>query len=185
MYPNKLKADQCVLVLVDYQVKMMPAIHEAEWVVRHGATLARAAHALGVPVLGTEQNPKSLGENIEQIRSQCQLTVSKTHFDACHDGLSQAIDEVKPECADVVIAGCEAHVCMMQTALGLIGAGKRVWVVSNASGSRRPLDHDAAMSRLAQSGAIIVTYEMVLFEWLEDCRHPRFREVLQMVKDAF
>jgi len=163
----------------------MPAIHDGEMVVRHGLVLAQAAHTLGVPVLGTEQNPKSLGANIEQIRSQCQVTISKTHFDACSDGLVQVLNEVKPDYANVVIAGCEAHVCMMQTALGLLSAGKRVWVVSNASGSRRPLDHAAAMARLAEAGAVIVTYEMVLFEWIEDCKHPRFREVLQLVKDTF
>jgi len=68
MTPVKLKANASVLVLVDYQAKMMPAIHDGESVARHGLVLARAAHALGVPVIGTEQNPKSLGENIEQIR---------------------------------------------------------------------------------------------------------------------
>ena len=163
----------------------MPAIHDGERVARHGLVLARAAHTLGVPVIGTEQNPKSLGENVEPIRTQCHLTLAKTHFDACLDGLVQALHEAKPDCSDVAIAGCEAHVCMMQTALGLLGAGKRVWVVSNASGSRHPLDHATAMARLEQAGAIIVTYEMVLFEWVEDCKHPRFKEILQLVKDTF
>ena len=185
MTANKLIANDCVLVLVDYQEKMIPAIHDGEKVARHGWVLARAAHTLGVPVIGTAQNPKSLGENLEQIRSHCHLTLAKTHFDACSDGLVQTLHDIKPDCRNVVIAGCESHVCMMQTALGLLGAGKRAWVVSNASGSRRPLDHATAMTRLEQAGAIIVTYEMVLFEWLEDCKHPHFKEVLQLVKDAF
>lgn len=185
MIANKLIANDCVLVLVDYQEKMMPAIHDGETVARHGWVLARAAHTLDVPVIGTAQNPKSLGGNLEQIRSQCHRTLAKTHFDACLDGLVQTLHDIKPDCRNVVIAGCESHVCMMQTAFGLLGAGKRVWVVSNASGSRRHLDHDTAMARLAQAGAIIVTYEMVLFEWVEDCKHPHFKEVLQLVKDAF
>lgn len=70
------------------------------------------------------------------------------------------------------------------TALGLLRADKRVWVVGNASGSRRPADHAAAMDRLSRAGATVVSHEMVLFEWLADCRHPRFREVLALLKAA-
>jgi hypothetical protein len=94
----------------------------------------------------------------------------------------QVLDE---DAGEVVIAGCEAHVCMMQTALGLLRAGKRVWVVASTSGSRRTGDHAAEMARLAGAGAgaTIVTHEMVLFEWLGDCGHPRFREVPKIIKD--
>jgi nicotinamidase-related amidase len=110
--------------------------------------------------------------------------MAKTHFDACADGLVEALHDAKPEGSQIVIAGCEAHVCLMQTALGLLGAGKRVWVVANACGSRRPGDHAAAMARLSLAGAMIVTHEMVLFEWLRDCGHSRFREVLKLIKEA-
>ena len=181
---DAIDAKASALVLVDYQARLMPAIHDAEKVVAHGVLLARVAHALGIPVIGTEQNPSGLGPNVEQIRSECPLTLAKTHFDACADGLVQALHDAKPESSHVVVAGCEAHVCMMQTALGLLRAGKRVWVVATASGSRRPIDHATAMARLAQAGATIVTHEMVLFEWLRGCQHPRFRDVLKMVKAA-
>jgi len=116
--------------------------------------------------------------------TECARTLAKTHFDACADGLLDALAEVNPDGDQVVVAGCEAHVCMMQTALGLLRAGKRVWVVANASGSRRASDHAAAMARLARAGATIVTHEMVLFEWLDDCKHPRFRAVLGRIKAA-
>jgi nicotinamidase-related amidase len=72
----------------------------------------------------------------------------------------------------------------MQTSLGLLRAGKRVWVVESACGSRRPTDHAAAMQRLARTGAMIVTHEMVLFEWLLNCDHPRFKDVLKLIKAA-
>jgi nicotinamidase-related amidase len=181
---DAIDAKTSALVLVDYQARLMPAIHDAATVIATGVLLAQAAHALGIPVIGTEQNPSGLGLNVEQIRSECQLTLAKTHFDACEDGLVQSLHDAKPRSNQVVVAGCEAHVCMMQTALGLLRAGKRVWVVANASGSRRPADHAAAMARLAQSGAAIVTHEMVLFEWLGDCEHPHFRDVLKIVKAA-
>lgn len=181
---NTITAQASALVLVDYQARLMPAIHDSANVIANAVLLARAARVLGIPVLGTEQNPLGLGANEERVKAECARTLAKTHFDACADGLADALHEARPDCAQVVVAGCEAHVCMMQTALGLIRAGKRVWVVANASGSRRPGDHATAMGRLAQAGATIVTHEMVLFEWLDDCRHPRFREVLDLIKAA-
>jgi nicotinamidase-related amidase len=181
---DSMDAKSSILVLVDYQARLMPAIHDAATVTANGVLLARAARALGIPVIGTEQNPTGLGTNVEQIRAECQLTLGKTHFDACADGLVQALHDAKPDGTQVVVAGCEAHVCLMQTSLGLLRAGKRVWVVANACGSRRPTDHSAAMGRLTQAGATIVTHEMVLFEWLGDCRNPSFKDVLKIVKEA-
>lgn len=181
---DTVRAGDSALVLVDYQARLMPAIHDAATVAANGVLLARAAHALGIPVIGTEQNPAGLGSNVEAIRSECPVTLAKTHFDACADGLLQALHAARPDASQVVVAGCEAHVCMLQTALGLLRAGKRVWVVASASGSRRPADHAAAMARLARSGATIVTHEMVVFEWLGGCGHPRFRDVLAIVKAA-
>jgi nicotinamidase-related amidase len=181
---DAIDATASTLVLVDYQARLMPAIHEAAAMVANGALLAQAAHALDIPVIGTEQNPAGLGPNVEQIRSACSVTLAKSHFDACADGLLAALVAARPRGSQVVIAGCEAHVCMLQTALGLLRAGQRVWVVASASGSRRPADHATAMARLAQAGATIVSHEMVLFEWLGHCRHPRFRDVLKMIKGA-
>lgn len=175
---DAMTVDSCALVLVDYQAKLMPAIHDAEAVTEKAVLLSKAAHVLGVPVIGTEQNPQGLGPNVDQVRSECAQTLAKTHFDACADGLVDALGQH----SRVVVGGCEAHVCMLQTALGLLRAGKRVWVVENASGSRRPTDHAAAMRRLAGAGATIVTHEMVLFEWLDDCKHAKFKDVLNLIK---
>jgi nicotinamidase-related amidase len=181
---NILDARTSALVLVDFQARLLPAIHDAAAVTANALVLARAARALGVPVIGTEENPAGLGPNTADIRTACDVTIAKTRFDACADGLVDALHAARPGVEQVVVAGCEAHVCMLQTALGLVRAGKRVWVVENASGSRRPGDRAAAMARLAHAGATIVTHEMVVFEWLADCRHPRFRDVLEIVKDA-
>lgn len=120
---DAVKARDCALVLVDYQSRLMPAIHDAAAVVANGVLLARAARVLDIPVLGTEQNPTGLGPNVVKIRAECQATLAKTHFDACADGLIEALHDAKPTGDQVVVAGCEAHVCMMQTALGLLRAG--------------------------------------------------------------
>jgi len=175
---NRIDASRTTLVLVDYQARLLPAIADAADVLAHARLLADAAALLGVPVVGTEQNPAGLGPNVQAIRQRCARTLAKTHFDACADGLIEALADV-PE---VVIAGCEAHVCLLQTALGLRRAGKALWVVAPACGSRAASDHALAMQRLRDAGAVIVGTEMVLFEWLHDSRHPRFRDVLALVK---
>lgn len=182
---DKMDSSRCVLVLVDYQLRLLPAIDQGERLIAEAAMLADAAHALGIRVVGTEQNASGLGPNAPQVRRRCDTTLAKMHFDACEDGLAEALIEGgqaanQPE---VVIAGCEAHVCLMQTALGLLARGFKVWVVESACGSRRAADKLAAMQRLQQSGATLVTAEMVIFEWLGSCEHPSFKPVLQLVKD--
>lgn len=174
-----------VLVLVDYQSKLLPAIHDGARALANAVRLADAARLLGVRVVGTEENPAGLGPNDAAIRSRCHVTLAKRHFDACGDGLVPmlaAAERVPP--ADAVIAGCETHVCLLQTALGLLAAGLRVFVVADACGSRSPRDHASALERLRAAGAAIVTLEMVVFEWLRTCDHPRFREALALVKSA-
>jgi nicotinamidase-related amidase len=203
---ERLDASRCALVLVDYQARLMPAIDDSDAVLAAALLVADAARLLGIPVVGTEQNPQGLGRNVGAIRERCAVTLAKSHFDACSDGLLPALqrerehgrghwrasDEregaARPDGADaarsmqIVIAGCEAHVCLMQTALGLLRAGHRLWVVEAACGSRRPSDRRLGLQRLHDAGAVLASPEMVLFEWLRESDHPRFREVLALVK---
>lgn len=177
-----LDAGRSILVLVDYQAKLMPAIADGERVVAAAGMLAEVAELLGIRVVGTAQNPRALGSNVAPIHARLDACVVKTHFDACVDGLLEVLDAGNAATPQIVIAGCEAHVCLLQTALGLLRAQREVWVVAAACGSRRPSDHRLAMQRLAAAGAQIVSPEMVCFEWLHDCRHPQFKAVLERVK---
>jgi nicotinamidase-related amidase len=183
-----LDRDRCTLVLVDYQAKLMPAIHDASEVLADAVLLADAARLLGIRVVGTEQSPASLGRNVPAIRARCDVTVAKTRFDACADGLLaelQSLASPEPRSSiesQVVIAGCEAHVCLMQTALGVLRAGRALWVVESACGSRRVSDHRLAMQRLRAAGATLASPEMAIFEWLRGSDHPKFRRVLEQVK---
>jgi nicotinamidase-related amidase len=178
-----IRPAESVLVLVDYQERLLPAIHLGTQVLAEAVRLAECARALGIRVLGTEQNPRGLGPNEPAIRERCDLTLPKMHFDGCADGLVQALRIAgEPEPTDVVVAGCETHVCLMQTALGLLSAGLRVHIAANACGTRHALDHDLALRRLQQSGAVLASVEMIAFEWLHTCEHERFREVLGILK---
>ena len=198
-----LDADLSQLVLVDYQARLMSAIFEAPLVLANAVRLAEIARILQIPVIGTEQNPSRLGENEPEIKLRCRQTLSKMQFSGVEEGLGEWLRApVKPSGRNarslpkhmlersatpdgrnsIVIAGCEAHVCLLQTALGLRRAGREVWVVADACGSRTAADHALAMQRLRDAGARIVGTEMVLFEWLHDCRHPAFKPVLALVK---
>jgi nicotinamidase-related amidase len=171
------------LVLVDYQGRLMPAICGGQAAIQEAVFLARVARAVDVPVVGTEQNPAGLGPNVEEVRALCEQTMPKMHFDAAADGLMDLLGSLGRQIEQVVVAGCEAHVCLMQTALGLQAAGLRVVVVPDACGSRRPADKALAMQRLAQSGTTHVSGEMAAFEWLRSCKDPQFEAVLQLVKE--
>ncbi len=179
---SRMDPTRSVLVLVDFQQRLMPIIDGAATVMAEAAFLGTIARQLDIRVLGTEQNPLRLGVNLPQIRDLCEEIVAKTHFDACKDGLLAALSRIDPGAPQVVIAGCEAHVCLLQTALGLRQVGIDVFVVAEACGSRSLQDHRCAMRRLEQAGAVIVTPEMAAFEWLDSCESPRFREALRLIK---
>lgn len=198
-----LDASESQLVLVDYQEKLMPAIFEGAAVLANARRLAQIARMLEVPVWGTEQNPSRLGANDAALRALCHRTLPKMHFSAAEEGLGewlrppakppagnarslpkhlQKTAQSGPERASIVMAGCEAHVCLLQTALGLLEDEFEVWVVTDACGSRTERNRDAAYDRLAGAGAELVTTEMVAFEWLGSCEHPAFRDALALIK---
>ncbi|AVO42780.1 isochorismatase family protein [Simplicispira suum] len=198
-----LDASECQLVLVDYQERLMPVIHDASATLANALRLARLAQLMDVPVWGTEQNPSRLGPNDAQLRALCKDTLAKMHFSAAEEGLGewlrppakppagnarslpkhlQKAAQQAPERNAIVIAGCEAHVCLLQTALGLLEDEFEVWVVTDACSSRTERNRDAAYDRLAGAGAELVTTEMVAFEWLASCENPVFREALALIK---
>lgn len=202
-----LEADDSQLVLVDYQTRLMPAMHEAPFVLANAVRLAQMAHALRVPVVATAQNPDRLGGQMPELQTALDAAgtrhLSKMHFSAVPDGLAQLLRPLqrKPsgnarslprhlQKADptdegrsmVVLAGCEAHVCLLQTALDLLQEEFEVWVVTDACSSRTERNRDAAFDRLAGAGAELVTTEMVAFEWLRTAEHPAFKAVQGLIK---
>ncbi len=196
-----LQADQSQLVLVDYQTRLMPAIHDGAAVFANAVRLGRLARLMAVPVWGTEQNPSRLGPNLPEVRELCTQTLAKMHFSAVEEGLSEQLRPPvvapqgnarslpkhlqKPSAIQrdtILVAGCEAHVCLLQTALDLLEDEFDVWVVTDACGSRTERNRDAAFDRLAGAGAELVTTEMVAFEWLRTAEHPQFKAVQALIK---
>jgi nicotinamidase-related amidase len=196
-----LDAFESQLVLVDYQTRLMPAMLEASLVQANALRLAQVAQMLELPVWGTEQNPSKLGENPPELRALCRQTLAKMHFSAVEEGLSEWLrppakapqgnarslpkhlqKPAAPERNSIVVAGCEAHVCLLQTALDLLEDEFEVWVVTDACSSRTERNRDAAFDRLAGAGAELLTTEMVIFEWLRTAEHPQFKAAQALIK---
>ena len=169
-----------LLLIVDFQSRLMPAIEDGAAAVANAGRLLRAADLFGIPVLFTEQNSGGLGPTVPELAEAANGRLyRKMTFDACRgDGFFETLG-ARP---DIVVTGCEAHVCVQQTVLGLLDAGRRVHLVRDAVGSRRAESKETAIARMARHGAEIVTTEMVVFEWLGSAEHPGFREALKLVK---
>jgi nicotinamidase-related amidase len=198
-----LDVEDSQLVLVDYQARLMPAIPEGEAVLRNAVRLGRLAQLLEVPAWGTEQSPGELGQNPAELRALCRKTLVKMHFSAVADGLTDLLRaparppggnarslpkhlQKPPQPTEqrntIVVAGCETHVCLLQTALDLLDEEFDVWVVTDACSSRTERNRDAAFDRLAGAGAELVTTEMVAFEWVRTAEHEAFRDVQALIK---
>lgn len=170
------------LILVDYQARLMPSIYEGEGIIAAGIFLAEIAQTLLIPILGTEQNPAGLGQNDERIKYFCTQTMEKRSFNAAADGLAKYIEAIDPSIKQLVLAGCETHVCLMQTALGLQAMGYEVAVVPEACGSRAPQDKFTALERLKQHKVALLSTEMLAFEWLKSSEHPQFKNIVNLIK---
>lgn len=174
-----LDAKDCSLLLVDLQERLMPAIHDGAEVTVNAGRLAEAAAATGVPVMATEQNAAGLGPTVGALAAHPSAVFAKTSFGATRE---PGFADFLPPRGLTVVAGCEAHVCVLQTVLGMLAGGRRVAVVADAVGSRVPANRDAGLARMRSHGAELVTTEMVVFEWLGTSEHPAFRAVQKLIK---
>jgi len=167
------------LLIVDFQSRLMPAIDDGSAVVTNAGRLLNAAEMLSVPVLFTEQNANGLGATVPALASRAGSIAHKMTFDACR---MPGFFEKLPDRPDLIVSGCEAHVCVLQTVLGLLGVGRHVFIASDALGSRRSESKETVIRRMERNGAEVVTTEMILFEWLRTAEDPHFHDVLGLIK---
>src|SRR4051812_35903217 len=121
-----LAATDCTLLLVDFQQRLMPAIADGDAVVNNATRLAEAARLLDIPMLATEQNPEGLGPTVAALVGYPCRIMRKTHFDGTRETPFADLLLLPSERSTVVVAGCETHVCVLQTVLGLLSRGARV-----------------------------------------------------------
>jgi nicotinamidase-related amidase len=182
-HPDLLVRDDSILLLVDLQERLLPIVEGRAALVAKIATLARGAALLAVPTLVSEQYPQGLGRTVAPVLEAAPgaAVFAKTSFSCGADGaIVSALRRL--DRGSVVLAGVEAHVCVLQTALDLLARGWRVHVVADAVGTRDPRNLAVGRQRAARAGATITSVESVLFEWLGRSDVPEFRSVQALLK---
>ena len=181
--PELLSAENSRLLIVDVQEKLVPLIPVAQQLVRNCRRLLDGAKILSVPTFGTEQYPQGLGHMVSDLASRLGPVPDKVCF-SCVPVLAwgEAAD-LTDDRDQVVVAGMEAHVCVMHTVLDLLAAGFRVHVPADAVASRGKLDWRVALERMAACGATVTTVEAVLLEWCQRAGTPQFKQVQKLIID--
>ena len=172
------------LVIVDMQTKLvnvMPA-EAMQSTIKNCGILTQAAQLLNVPIIATEQYPQGLGATLPEIQQHFAhfKPLAKTAFSA--SGEAKFNQRLHRDQSQIVLAGMEAHICILQTALSLKQMGKQVFVVEDAIISRNAVNKTNALARLREAGCVITNTESVLFEWLGNANHPAFKEVSKLIR---
>ncbi len=171
-----INSENSALLVIDVQSKLLPGVHDNESLVNNCQWLIEVAQLMDVPVTGSEQYPQGVGPTIDTLKNLLPEGgyIGKTHF-SCVDApeCNAQIEALDKEV--IVICGMEAHVCVLQSALRLVEAGKTVYVVADAISARNPIDTDYAIERMRSEGVKIVTKEMVGFEWIRRSDAPQFK----------
>ena len=180
-HATQMSAADTGLLVIDVQEKLVPLILDAPALVRNIAFLVDGARLLDVPVQATEQYPRGLGPTVAELAKRLPERPDKTAFSSC--AVPSVVEHFRRAARPkVVLAGIETHVCVLHTALDLLALDFRVYVAVDAVGSRYRIDHDTALRRLEQAGAVLTTSEGCVFEWLGGAGHPRFKAASQLVQ---
>ncbi|MFB6319322.1 hydrolase [Saccharicrinis sp. FJH54] len=170
-------------VIIDMQEKLLPHMKKQPTVLENCVKLITGLNLLEVPVLATQQYTRGLGETVEHIREVFEPFdyIEKTSFSCC-DEPEFNVRLKSTGKHFVIIAGIETHVCVLQTVIDLINFGYQPVVIENCVSSRFDEDKDSAIHRMRQEGAIISTYESVLFELTQDAKADAFKAISKLVK---
>lgn len=178
-----IQREKSLLLVVDVQEKLAPSIFEGEMAVRNNVRLLSATAQLSVPSFISEQYVRGLGPSLSEIRDAAVNAkfFEKIHFSCTAEpGVLEMLQLAKRP--QIILTGMETHVCVLQSALGLLAAGFQVFLVADAAASRTLENRNAAIERARAAGASIVTTEMVLFEWLHKAGTDEFRALLPLIK---
>jgi nicotinamidase-related amidase len=182
MHPSQMSAADTALLVIDVQEKLMVKIPDADRLTRNIGMLIDGARLLGLPVLATEQYPKGLGSTVAPLAARLPERPDKVAFSCC--AVPSVVETLRRQARPkVVLAGIEAHVCVLQTALDLLAQDFRVYIPADAVASRYPIDHEYALRRLEKAGAILTTAETAVFEWVGGANHPQFKAVSKLIQE--
>lgn len=174
-----LSVNNSLVLMIDIQERLVGAL-DKDVIVSKAQKVLDASGLLNVPVLVTEQYPKGLGNTVVTLPNDSKI-VEKTSFNALlEDGMLEKFKSYGKK--QVVILGIETHICVYQTACALMEAGFEVYVVKDACASRNKYEFKMGIEAMKANGAKISCVEMILFEWLQGAKNPKFKEVQALIK---
>lgn len=180
-----LEADQCALVVVDIQEKLLPPIFNKEQLLKNSQLLIRLANIVKIPVIMSTQYAKGLGNTVPAISSLLPShdAIDKLQF-SCFgsDVFCSVLKRMPGNRNTILLCGMETHICVMQTALGGLREGYLVHVASDAVGSRSEWNWKVGLGRMQAAGAVISSTEMIMYELLRSSGSPAFKELLPYLK---
>lgn len=179
---TRLRTDNTACIVVDIQERLVPVLHQFESMVESSVIMLQGLKALGIPSAATEQYPKGLGHTLAAVKSLLADApfFEKTQFSSLTPEVRGFLYEHRIE--NVVLIGAEAHVCMLQTVLGLRGEGLAVYVPFECTSSRNPANKANALEQMQAAGAVVSNVESVLFQLLGDAAHPAFKTVSKLIR---
>lgn len=182
--PGLLTPDHCALIVIDIQEKLLPPIFEKERLVRNSQLLVRLATILHIPIVVTTQYSKGLGAVVPEIDSLLPelKPLDKLEF-GCF-GNSEFCSNIASlkDRNTLLLCGMEAHICVLQTAMGALNQGRSVHIAADAVSSRSELNWKLGLERMRDAGAVISSTEMMIYELLGKSGSPEFKEMLKYLK---
>lgn len=171
------------LIVVDIQGKLARIIHDSDSLIANCQKLIKGAQLLDIPIVYLEQNPDKLGSTVDELSELLSeyTPIQKYSFNACSE--PSFIDTLNYHNVDSwLVCGIEAHICVYQTATGLSERGYKVQVVSDCIASRDVANKQLALTRLQQNNIAVTGLEMCLYELINDCRSPEFKDILALIR---
>lgn len=177
--------EDTMALIIDFQERLLPVIHNNNELVHNTDILIRGLRALNIPMLVTQQYTKGIGMTvpflIDAFGEENFSYYDKLYFSCADDeGIMKAIENTGRK--NIIICGIEAHICVLQTVIDLIGKGYHVILVEDCIGSRKERDREAAIKRALSEGALLTTYEAILFELTRVSKTEQFKEISRLIK---
>ncbi|HWW16167.1 MAG TPA: hydrolase [Candidatus Dormibacteraeota bacterium] len=180
-----LEADQCALIVVDIQEKLLPPIFHKEQLVRNAQLLIRTARVLKIPAIASTQYAKGLGATVPEVATLLPETeaIDKDRF-SCFgsDAFCTLLKRLPGNRNTLLLCGMESHICVSQTALAALREGYLVHVASDAVSSRTEWNWKIGLERMRAAGAVISSTEMMIYELMRSSSSPAFKEMLPYLK---
>jgi nicotinamidase-related amidase len=177
-----LNQEDSVLLIIDIQEKLIPAVNQSEQVIKNAYILLTTAQKLGIPVIATEQYPNGLGKTVPNLSSHIDpLSIfEKVSFSGCIPGVVSTLKNLGRK--KVIITGMETHVCVFQTVRDLLANDFEVFIASDAVSSRTEANYKSGLSMMAEMGAVISNTETIFFDLLKRAGTPVFKELSRLIK---